>query len=272
MCKADWSGEAAHRLAGLISNLWQQYVSPCASSRLLMLNTNRGHSIYGNLCLRGEKKLKRWDWHFNLRAPLKICFSLIHYTTANYLSRRYKLDISKKIMRCWGGSWNVLVQRAASMNRGKWSKYVGLGHTMCWMWKSGAFGATGPNAGSFPAWSFGIVTPKATLCWSYSIKMVFYLNCGYRIIGTFSVRVGAWSPSGNITKRASWRWRSPPADNKSPSCWGPHKAGKEQTSIQTLWMQLKWVSPQMSQQNRERLCMNSLRSPSLLLPRPLNVR
>lgn len=96
MCKADWSGEAAYRLAGLISNLWQQYVSPCASSRLPVLNTNRGHSIYGNLCLGGEKKLKRWDWHFNLRAPLKICFSLIHYTCANYLSRRYKLDISKK--------------------------------------------------------------------------------------------------------------------------------------------------------------------------------
>lgn len=147
MCKADWSGEAAYRLAGLISNLWQQYVSPCASSRLLMLNTNHGHSIYGNLCLRGEKKLKRWDWHFNLHAPLKICFSLIHYTTANYLSRRYKLDISEKIMRCWGGSWNVLVQRAASMNRGKWSKYGRLGHTMCWMRTSGmrCSGGNGPK-------------------------------------------------------------------------------------------------------------------------------
>lgn len=134
MCKADWSGEAAHRLAGLISNLRQQYVSPCASSRFLVFNTNRGHSIYGNLCLGGEEKLKRWDWHFNLSAPLKICFSLTHYTIANYLSRRYKLDISKKIMRCWGGSWNVPVQRAASMNRGKWRKYGRLGHCMCRMW------------------------------------------------------------------------------------------------------------------------------------------
>lgn len=166
MCKADWSGEAAYRLAGLISNLWQQYVSPCASSRLLMFNTNHGHSIYGNLCLQGKKKLKRWDWHFNLHAPLKICFSLIHYTTANYLSRRYKLDFSKKIMRCWGGSWNVLVQRAASMNRGKWSKNGWLGHTMYRMWKSGVrcLGGTDQKLQIFPLWpSFSLFSHSGKL-------------------------------------------------------------------------------------------------------------
>lgn len=33
-------------------------------------------------------------------------------------------------MRCWGGSWKVPVQRSATMNQGKWSKYGrnGTGH------------------------------------------------------------------------------------------------------------------------------------------------
>lgn len=51
---------AAYRLAGLISNLWQQYVSFHASSSFSMFNTNRGHSIYGNHCLQG-KKIKKGE-------------------------------------------------------------------------------------------------------------------------------------------------------------------------------------------------------------------
>lgn len=52
--------KAAYRLAGLISNLWQQYVPFHASSSFPVFNTNWGHSIYGNHCLQG-KKIKKGE-------------------------------------------------------------------------------------------------------------------------------------------------------------------------------------------------------------------
>lgn len=58
MCKADWRGEAAYRLAGLISNLWQQYVSP-RSNPACPCSTQTVVTLYMEISVFGAKKIKK---------------------------------------------------------------------------------------------------------------------------------------------------------------------------------------------------------------------
>lgn len=172
-------------------------------------------------------------------------------------------------MRCWGGSWNVPVQWAASMNWGKWSKYGRLGRTMCWMWKSGVLRwqlmkTSTPSLVAVFFFPFANIYVSAVinLCIKRPERMYFRQNRKWRLDGANNVFyikrfMRKWETQrlGSIWWKPNWRcaklsWKSTPVEslhsqNKSSSCRTSHKASEEKKSIQALWMRLKFVSFQM---------------------------